>query len=831
MSRLAYALLGCSLLSAVPARAVADVDFVQDVKPILAEHCTKCHGAEKQEAGLRLDVGGGLLQGGDGGPIVTRGDAAASRLIKILQGVDDEVEQMPPKGPPLSNDVIGVLQAWINAGAPVPEGELRITQTSNHWAFQAPVRPALPKIANPKSQIQNPIDCFIQAPLESAGIEPSPEAPRATLLRRVCLDLTGLPPTTEEITAFVNDTRPDAYERVVDRLLASPAYGERWGRHWLDLARYADSNGYTRDFGREIWKYREWVIAAVNAGMPFDQFTIEQFAGDMLPEATLDQRIATGFHRNTLINEEGGTDPEQFRVDAIADRVATTGVVYLGLTLECARCHQHKYDPISQREYYQFFALLNNCDEPLIDAPSVWDIRLGDLARRDEIRTQIAEKEKLLEQQKDEFTRQQLAWEATITPEQRRMLPGPTQTAVDTKIEKRDEAMKKLVVDLFQTTEVARTAFPVVQEIADLRAIEPKIPTTLVLQERREPRETHIHRRGNFLDHGARVEPDVPSVLPPLPATNGAATRLELARWLVDDANPLTPRVLVNRYWQHFFGRGLVETENDFGAQGTPPSHPDLLDWLAVEIVATGWDVKRLHRLIVASATYRQSSFRRPDLVAADPDNRLLARQSRLRLDAEIVRDAALAASGLLCRKLGGPSVFPPQPDGVFDFTQDPKPWKTAAGEDRFRRGMYTHFWRSSPYPALMLFDAPNGNVTCTRRVRSNTPLQALTLANDLQFVECARAVARDLIVSSSSDEQRRASALFQQCLSREPTAAEQARLLDFLAAQRVAFEHDLEAATALIGAERPSEDDVELAAWTAVARVLLNTDEFITRE
>ncbi|MDA1049075.1 MAG: PSD1 and planctomycete cytochrome C domain-containing protein [Planctomycetota bacterium] len=819
------------LLLVVCVAANADEpSFVRDVKPILTQHCAKCHNVAKQESGLRLDVGGGLLRGGDGGAVLVAGDVANSRLLRILRGEDDEVEQMPPEGPPLGQQEIATIQAWIAAGAKVPEAELKLKVESDHWAYQVLTRPSLPAVTRTDS-VQNAIDHFVLAKLQAEGLAPSAEANRATLIRRVSLDLLGIPPTPAEVDAFVNDARPDASERLVDRLLASPAYGERWGRHWLDLARYADSNGFTRDFGREIWKYREWVIAAVNSGMSFDQFTIEQFAGDMLPDPTLDQLIATGFHRNTLINEEGGTDQEQFRVDAVADRVDTTGVVYLGLTLGCARCHQHKYDPISQREYYQVFAFLNNCDEPQVDAPTPWEIAQGVVDRRDGIRGQIQERETALAAQAEEFTKKQLEWEPTIAPDFYRTLPGPTQAALGKKLDKRDDVEKKLIVELFKTTDAAREAFPLVKEIADLRAIEPAIPTSMILRERQELRETHIHRRGNFLDQGDRVAASVPSVLHSLATEASEATRLDFARWLVAADNPLTPRVIVNRFWQRFFGRGIVETENDFGIQGTPPTHPQLLDWLAAEFVASGWDVKAIHRAIVTSATYRQASHHRRELDEVDPFNKLLARQSRVRLDAEIIRDNALAVGGLLSRKIGGPSVHPPQPEGIYLFTQDPKPWNTDTHEDRYRRGMYTYFWRSSPYPSLMAFDAPEANVTCTRRVRSNTPLQSLTLANDIQFIECARALAVEVLATDCDHDGKRAELLFQRCFSRGPNELERSRLVELVAAQRTAFSQDPDAATALIGGEKPDSNDIELAAWTAASRVLMNLDEFITRE
>jgi mono/diheme cytochrome c family protein len=722
-------------------RATADeIDFLRDIKPLLAAHCTKCHGPAKQENGLRLDAGAAIARGGDSGPPFVAGKPDESLLILAVTGKSDVISKMPSKGEPLSDAQLDLLKRWIAAGADIPAGDVVKPAGSQHWAFQPPVLRPLPAVRNTVWPA-GPIDTWILARLEQESLAPSPEAERPTLLRRASLDLVGLPPSPEEVDAFVADRAPDAYERLVDRLLASPHYGERWGRHWLDLARYADSNGYTRDFGRQIWKYREWVLGAINRGQPFDQFTIEQLAGDMLPEATQEQLVATGFHRNTLINEEGGTDQEQFRVEAVVDRVNTTGSVFLGLTVGCARCHSHKYDPLSHAEYYQLFALLNQCDEPAIEVPSRLQVEAGELVRRDEIRAQIKRLEDDLEQQRPELEAKQREWEATVTPEQRARLPGPVQVAFDMKFEMRDAANKKTIEDHYRQLEIARQAMPLLQQIYELREVEPKIATTMILRERTEPRETFVHKRGDFLDPGEKVRGDVPAVLPPLVKTSEQATRLDFARWLVSGENPLTPRVAMNRDWQKFFGRGLVETEDDFGTQGTPPTHPELLDWLALEF-RRDWDTKRMHRRIVTSSTYRQSSKRGSDLAAVDPQNKLLGRQARLRLDAEIVRDVALAASGLLTRRLGGPSVFPPQPEGVFDFTQDPKPWKAATGGDRYRRGMYTHFWRSSPYPMLLAFDAPSGNVTCTRRIRSNTPLQSLTLANDQAFFEGAQAMA-----------------------------------------------------------------------------------------
>ena len=737
----AVALFACWLLAGPPAAAA---DFTTDVRPVLAKHCVGCHGPEKQKGGLRLDSAAGLRAGGDSGPPIVPGDSAKSRLYQAITGADD-VPTMPPKGDRLSAADVGRIKAWIDQGAKLPadDGAAKVT----HWAFRSVKRPPVPAIANHTSPISNPVDAFVLARLEKEGLKPSPEADRVTLLRRVALDLTGLPPTPQEIDAFLKDDRPGAYERQVDRLLASPHYGERWGRHWLDLARYADSNGYSIDSPRTIWPYRDWVIKALNADMPFDRFTTEQLAGDLLPNATTEQKVATGFHRNTQINEEGGIDPEQFRVEAVVDRVNTTGAVWLGLTVGCCQCHSHKFDPITQREYYQLFAFFNTQEEPTLPL-------------------------------------------------------GKSDTA----------------------------APPKGKKSAGL--------TTMVLREQATPRETHVLKGGDFTRPGAKVEPGTPAVLPPLPKGE-KASRLDLAKWLVSPENPLTARVTVNRVWGVYFGTGLVETENDFGTRGTPPSHPELLDWLAAEFVAKNWSMKSLHRLIVTSATYRQSSRARPDLAEKDPRNRLLARQTRLRLDAEVVRDVALAASGLLDPKVGGPSVFPPQPEGVSQFTQVKRAWKPDEGASRYRRGMYTHFWRSAPHPALTVFDAPDAGTACTRRSRSNTPLQALTLLNDAGFAEYAYGLAARLLRDGGSSDADRVRHGFRLCLGREPGAAETRRLVEFVAKQREHYAANPAEAATLLGsggpagkklAEGPGEAETK-AALVLLSRVLLNLDEFITRE
>jgi mono/diheme cytochrome c family protein len=725
-------LLGLLSAIALPAAASAadKVDFARDIRPILSDKCFKCHGPATQKAKLRLDDREAAIDKAALAP----GKPADSELLNRVALPADDPHRMPPAAvsDPLTPEQVAKLRAWIEQGA----------EYTPHWAFVPPKRPEIPKTSR---RITNPIDAFVLARLEGAGLKPSPEADKPTLVRRVTLDLTGLLPTPEEVEAFLRDDSPDAYEKVVDRLLASPHYGERQARHWLDLARYADSNGYTVDGARSIWPYRDWVITAFNDDLPFDRFTTEQLAGDLLPDATRDQKVATGFHRNTGFNEEGGSDPEQFRVERTVDRAHTTAAVWLGLTAGCAQCHDHKFDPFTQKDFYRLYAFFDSCDEPTLPVG-------GDPE---------------LEQQVNDLMAKANALKAAG---------------------KLDEGKK---VD------------------AEIRKLSAKIPTTLVLRERATPRETFVQIRGDFLRKGDPVTPGYPSAIS-TPVGDGRLTRLDLAKWLTSAENPLTARVTVNREWQKFFGRGLVETENDFGMQGSLPTHPELLDWLAVEFREQGWGVKKLHKLIVTSATYKQSSAMRNDLAEKDPRNLLLGRQSRLRLEAEIIRDAALSASGLLTRKVGGPGVYPPQPKEVFAFTQSNHPWPESKGEDRYRRGMYTFIWRQSQHHLLTTFDGADAQTACTKRNRSNTPLQALHLANDPVFVELADGLGRRVAKDGPADDAGRIAFAFKLCFAREPSAAEAERLLAYLGAKRK---------------EDPG------TAWAAVARVLMNLDEFITRE
>jgi hypothetical protein len=800
------------------AQTTKKVDYLRDVKPVLARHCVSCHGAAKARGGLRLDSAKGIRKGGKEGPTLVPGKSHESLLIAAVLG-EGSTDRMPLDRPPLSPDEIGALRLWIDQGAIAPQAESSVANAArSHWAFIPPHRPEVPR-TNTSTLPSNAIDRFILSRLEARGLSPSAMADRVTLLRRVSLDLTGLPPTPAEYRAFCRDTRPEAYERVIDRLLSSPHYGERWGRLWLDQARYADSNGFNIDAPRSIWKYRDWVIGALNQDMPFDQFVIDQIAGDLRPHATIDQRVATGFHRNTQINQEGGIDVEQFRIESVADRVNTTGTVFLGLTIGCAQCHDHKYDPISQREYYQLFAFFNNADEPDLEiaAPAA-------LAVRDRVRAEINGFHRELATRFPDLETREERWEATVDLAFKQAQGAVARVAFDLPRDKRSAEQRRALVELMLTHDSSFKNEHA--KLSSLQTREPTFVTTMVVQERaRNPRVTHVHLGGDFTRKGDRVKPGVPAALPALEETHTGSSgdRMDLAKWLVDRRNPLTARVAVNRIWRAAFGRGIVETDEDFGTQGSAPSHPELLDWLACELMERDWSLKHIHRLIVTSATYRQSSRAQREGTAIDPDNRLLWRQGRLRLDAELIRDSALFCSGLLSRRVGGPSVFPPQPDGVMTLGQMKREWKAEIGPNRYRRGLYTFFWRATPFPFLTTFDAPGGVQACTRRLRSNTPLQALTLLNDPAMVETARGLA-DRIIRERPDpagDRARIDHAFELCLGRPPTDAELAaveRLLD------QEFEESREKGSC--GGELQ-----ETGAWMALARVLLNLDEFVTRE
>jgi hypothetical protein len=694
--------------------------------------------------------------------------------------------------------------------------------------------------------------------LAQMKIAPSPETDRATLIRRVTLDLTGLPPTPLEVDAFINDARGDAYERVVARLLASEHFGERWARWWLDLAHYGDSDGYLQDFIRPVaWRYRQWVVEAFNRDLPFDQFTVEQLAGDLLPEATLSQRMATGFLRNTLSNREGGAELEEYRVHQVIDRATSVGTTWLGLTTGCAQCHDHKFDAISQREFYQLYAFFNEADEVNFNAPLTGERGPWEAAKKEHDRKRA----ELLAPVAAKIAELQAGWE-------RRILEAEVRPGVDfawdrtlellglqwgqslgegqleglniikTPLAQRTQDEKDRLLDYFlKSMPAAYTAKAKDLKLSELRGKldelakqVPPVTRAPGMTKARAQRATHIHVRGDFRRAGEMVQPGTLAALPALPA-GGPPDRLALARWLVSPKHPMTARVVVNRLWQELLGRGIVATSENFGVRGERPSHPSLLDWLATEFTRNGWSVKSMLRQIVMSQTYRQSSTVRPELATIDPLNRLLARQTRLRLSGEAVRDSALAVSGLLARTIGGPSVKPPQPasvsrDGYKNL------WEPSAGADRYRRGLYTFIQRTSPYAQFVTFDLPDTSRSCTRRERSNTPLQALNLLNDPAFIEAAQALsARVVREAHASDDKSRLEHAFMLTLGRVPKEEETKRLLDYLRQQRAIYGDDAVAALALLQSKDKPAGTSGDAAWIALCSVLLNLDEFINRE
>ncbi|MEN9572738.1 MAG: hypothetical protein RL514_593 [Verrucomicrobiota bacterium] len=1007
-------------LAKLPLAASGPVDFAKDIHPLFAAKCYACHGAEKQKGGLRLDLKAGALEGGDNGKVFLPGKSAESKLVHALAGLGEQ-GIMPPKEPPLTPAEIGKVRAWIDAGAVWPDDGKIAVKKSDHWAYQAVRRPALPPIGNRQSAIGNPIDAFVRSRLAKEQLAPSPEADRPTLIRRLSFDLLGLPPKPEEVRAFLADTSPDAYAKLVDRLLASPHFGERWGRHWLDLARYADSDGYEKDKARPFaYTFRDWVIAAINSDLPFDQFSLQQLAGDLLPNATHAQKVATGFHRQTLTNTEGGTDQEEFRCKAVVDRVSTTAAVWLGTTLGCAECHSHKYDPFTQREFYSLFAFFNNANEKAIPAPTAdeqavikqWQDEKARLKReletyeevgffkqRDEwiktgsqaatqwrtlvpdqltaahgttlkankdntitasgkepdketyvvtaptdlaqltglrlevlrvgetgvpgrakdtnfVLTKISVAARLpgstgwqeipLHQAKADFSQAKfpvanalLGQDSTgwaIAPQQnashvavfaaREPLTLPTGSWLRVTLDQQYKAgftlgmfrlsataapgpfeptlISEVVALALNTAPGQRTADQletltsyyrsnVDVELKQRRTAwldhakkEPGTTTAAVLAEEPGVRKTFIHVRGNFLDKGTEVRAATPAVLHALKPRAAQPDRLDLAQWLFAPENPLTARVSVNHIWKNLFGRGLVATVEDFGKQGEKPTHPELLDWLAATFSAPAnselktpnsepalaWSRKALIKLIVTSATYKQSSRNRPELQERDPNNLLLARQNRLRLEAETVRDACLATSGLLNPKVGGPSIRPPLPADIaaLGYANSVK-WTESKGDEKNRRGLYIFFQRTVPYPMLMTFDAPDSNTSCARRERSNTPLQALTLLNDPVFFECAQALGARMAEVPTADAAERIRLGFERCLARPPGAEELSRLLQLYEAQLKLAQANAEGAAKIAGAKSSAPEVAEKATLIALGRVLLNLDEFFTRD
>jgi hypothetical protein len=784
------ALLVLAPVAGAGGAAAEPVRYGRDVLPILSAKCFACHGPDEEgrQADLRLDLEAEAKADRDSGRVIVPGNPDESELlIRVTSGDADVV--MPPgdSHKPLTAEQIETLRRWIAEGA----------AWGRHWSFEPVVRPRVPPVAADRP-LASPIDAFVAARLAEEGLAIREPAPPHTLARRLALDLVGLPPAPDVADAFAADPTPAAYEQLVDDLLARPQFGEHWARMWLDLARYADTKGYEKDLGRTMWPYRDWVVEALNADMPLDRFTEEQLAGDLLPEAdphtTRRRQIATAFHRNTMSNDEGGTDDEEFRVAAVKDRIDTTVQVWMGLTMGCAKCHTHKYDPISLHDYYAFYALFNQTE----------DADRGDDAPRLELVSpeERAERERL-KQEVDLAERQLKAQPTPDTPEWK---------AAREKAEAAKQARNHHAQSL--------ALLPIMREL----------PT-----EKR--RITKIHNRGNFLDQGDAVQPAVLAAFGQLPE-GAPANRLGVARWLVSPDNPLTPRVWANRVWARLFGMGIVETEEDFGALGSAPSHPELLDWLAAEYRDGGWSLKKLVKTIVMSDTYRQRSDVTPALAAADPRNLLLSRGSRFRLPAETIRDQALAVAGLLSAKLGGPPVMPPQPAGLWRSTYNTKTWVDAEGEDRYRRGLYTYLKRTTPYPSFTTFDAGSGEICQVRRIRTNTPLQALVTLNDPVYLEAAAALAARMATDAAGRPLTDPAALAARglglALVRPLRPGEADPLVRLLRDARQRFTADPAAAAALIEASRATAPagtaPQDVAARIVAASAILNLDEFLTR-
>ena len=1032
LSGLALAALSCS------SHDPEHVDFARDIEPVFRERCYGCHGTGEAEAGLRLDDREAALGEGANGRRVVPRNPEGSELYRRVAGLGTR-ERMPMGGR-LAPQEIALIRRWIEEGAPWPEDGTARPRLPPDWAYTSPERQRPPAVGD-EAWIENPIDRFVLARIESAGMEPSPRASKETLIRRASLDLTGIPPTTGELDAFLADNDPGYYERLVDRLLASPHYGERWGRTWLDAARYADSNGYEKDRPRAVWAYRDWVVEALNQDMPYDRFVIEQVAGDLLPGAGQPQRVATGFLRNSMANEEGGADPEQFRMEALFDRMDAIGKAVLGLTIQCAQCHDHKYDPISQGDYYRMLAMLNDSYDA---TQAVYD--RDEERQRQRVLEGIRAVERELRRSMPDWRERQGGWEAAVAGDQPAWVPldarielgsgekyqslpdksilaqgfAPTQSVVsptaaieagviravrlelitdprlplggpgrsfrgtaalseftidfasqaspdvwepvrirqasadvnppvrplDAALFPQADGKSRAVGDIslaidgddltawhtdsgpgrrnvhrkavFQLAEpiavrepslirfnlamkhggsdtdadhsqnLGRFRFSVTDAPgavadplpAEVRRIVSSVPgsqrspqqeaavfrhwlstvpswdaarhrierlweqhpegtSQLVSVKREQPRTTYLLMRGDFLRPAGAVEPGVPSSMHPGPAGDSKPGRLELARWLVDRNAPTTARAVANRIWHGHFGAGLVASVEDLGLRSAEPSHPELLDWLAVELMDNAWSLKHIHRLVVLSATYRQSSRIPASLLERDPRNRLLARAGRFRVDAETVRDIALAAGGLLSKDLGGPPVHPPAPAFLFrpPASYGPKRWPVAEGRQRYRRGLYVFRYRSVPYPVFETFDAPSGKFSCVRRERSNTPLQALITLNETTFVEAARSLALAVLSVRGANDSERAEFLFRRVLSRSPGRAERTELLSLLRRARARFARSDKDARALVRGSTHAGDAIaagpkrEWAAWTAVARVVLNLDEAITRE
>jgi len=788
-------------ISLVAANAAEDpvetrIDFDREIRPLLSETCFTCHGpdADKRQAGLRLDQkesAFGSLESGN--TAIVPGAPEHSELIRRLLSTDpDEVMPPPSEQKRLSAAKIELMQKWVKQGA-VWKG---------HWSFESIESPPIPESDPTDAADKNPIDAFVRARLAQEGLKPSPEETRERLIRRVALDLTGLPPSISDVDAFVNDSASDAFEKVVDRLLNSPHFGERLALVWLDLARYGDTSGYHNDSLRDMWLWREWVVNAFNQNMPFDEFTIEQLAGDLIPQSTIQQKIASGFHRNVMTSDEGGLIDAEYRNLYVVDRVSTTGVTWMGMTIGCAQCHDHKYDPITQRDFYQVYAFFNSVAENGKDG-------VRDRNPKPFLRVSTT-------QQDQELIR--LTSEAT---------------AVDQEFQEKSKGLK--AEQITANTELAELQ----KKVKELKKIsddyEKSLPNTMIMEELESPRETFIKVRGNYDQDGEKVSAAVPAFLPQISSpTNGEPlTRMDFSRWLVSREHPLTARVTMNRWWAMLFGTGIVKTLNDFGSQGERPSHPELLDWLAADFM-TDWDTKRAIRQIVLSATYRQSSRSTPDMLTRDNDNRLLARGPRQRLDAEIIRDNALTIAGVLNPVIGGRSIKPAQPDGTWEINEmSGYKYEKSTGADLYRRGLYVYWRRSTVYPSFVTLDAPTREFCVAQRAKTSTPLQSLVLMNDPVFVEAARACAQRVLKEGGSDSEARLIFAWRLALARAPSESELAALRSTLQYLQTTYSQDREAAGKLVAVgdlpRSDGMDDVELAVWTALSNIILNLNETIT--
>ena len=785
-----------------------DVSFTRDIRPILSGRCFKCHGPDEnsREADLRLDHRQDAI---DFEAIVPGSPDESSLLERVTS--DDPDLRMPPSGDPLSAKQIEALRSWIKDGA----------KYERHWAYTKPRAVAPPQI-NRDWPRTNPIDNFVQARLSEKGMQPSPPAEPAVLLRRLSLDLVGLPPTVEQVLAFEQDPSARNYEAAVDRLLGAKHFGEKWALHWLDLARYADSNGYQHDDLRTMWPYRDWVINALNRDLPFDEFTVEQLAGDLLPNASRDQLIATGFHRNVPTNFSGGSKVNEVRADVLHDRVSTTGQVWLGMTMECCQCHDHKFDPISQVDYYELYAYFNQAVPELsMEGPGMFRKKFvgAELPvltspehanRVKAITKQIALEVEALENARPAALEEQQSWEKKFLasgrgesiPQDRRDIRAGVHILETTPPDKRSkEEQLRVRALLFYDHRFTGPYEKAIDRLKEARG--ELVARTMVMKDSPRPVVTHVFLRGDYRTPGERVEAGAPDVLHPM-APRLPANRLGLARWLVHPDNPLTARVTVNRLWAEIFGQGIVTTPEDFGMQSTPPTHPELLDWLALEFVRQKWSMKKIIKTIVMSSTYRQTAAVPSAAIAKDPSNQLLARGPRFRLSGELIRDNLLAVSGLLSKKIGGPSVYPPQPEGLWNEISgaDIKVYPASTGEDRYRRGIYTFLRRGNPNPMVLNFDGSNRSACVVKRDRSNTPVQALSLLNGPTFVDAAHAFA-DWIKDAEGDETEKITIAFRRAVARKPSDAE---------------------VEALLTLYRKHGD------WFGVAQVILNLDETVTK-